>query len=191
MEIGTESPRLHWKLRLLMGLMSAVIFTGTSFLFDNFLRGDTQTIESYIYGGLIFGLVMSFFIMYLNRKAGILNPINGDFLPLLSIGEQIEIEGPANLIFENEGVGGKIFMTDISLIFAPDQYNTQIGNRNIEYQSIEEISRRKSGLLIDNLIRVKTVDGKEFDFVVNDRETWIEKLNVQIKKYTVNNCRLD
>ena len=55
------------------------------------------------------------------------------------------------------------------------------GETKIPYSNILEIEKRKTGGLIDNGIRIKTKDEKTFDFVVNEREVWLEKLNGKIK----------
>ena len=58
----------------------------------------------------------------------------------------------------------------------PYKINIQKGQTNIEYKNIKEIIRRKTAKIIDNGIRIITNDNKEFDFVVNERELWFEKI---------------
>ena len=76
-----------------------------------------------------------------------------------------------------EGVGGKMFLTNKKVVFKSHKINIQKGQTDILYEDITEIIKRKTAKLIDNGIRIKTNDGNEFDFVVNEREKWIEKLN--------------
>ena len=61
--------------------------------------------------------------------------------------------------------------------------NIQKGQTDILYENITEIVKRKTAKLIDNGIRIKTKDENEFDFAVNEREKWIEKLNEKITHY--------
>ncbi len=64
--------------------------------------------------------------------------------------------------------------------YAAWPYNIQAGQTNIDYNIIAEIIERKTAKLVDNGIRIKTSDGKGFDFVLNNRENWIQKLNKKI-----------
>jgi hypothetical protein len=108
--------------------------------------------------------------------------------PELTQNEEIEIEGPANIFRGIEGVGGKLFLTNKKVIFKSHKLNIQKGQTDINYENIAELIKRKTAKLIENAIRIKTNDGKEFDFVVNEREKWIEKLNEKITHYnTVQN----
>jgi len=79
-----------------------------------------------------------------------------------------------------EGVVGKIILTDEKLIFKSHKINIQRGQTDIKYENINKIIERKTAKLIDNGIRIKTKDAKEFNFVVNEREKWIKKLNEKI-----------
>ncbi len=58
--------------------------------------------------------------------------------------------------------------------------NIQKGHTEIEYPNVKEIIKRRSALIIDNGIRIITNDGKKLDFVVNERDLWVEKLQERI-----------
>ena len=70
------------------------------------------------------------------------------------------------------------------MIFKSHKINIQKGQTDIEYSTIKEIVKRKTAKLIDNGIRIITDDGKEFDFVVNERDLWFDKITVRWNKKT-------
>ncbi|NJB35294.1 hypothetical protein HCO57_01700 [Croceivirga sp. JEA036] len=107
--------------------------------------------------------------------------INESNTPKLTPDEHIEIEDTTNLWRGIEAVGGKLYLTNKKLVFKPHKLNIQKGQINIHYNNITEIRKRKTAKVIDNGIQIKTHDGNEFNFVINEREKWIEKLNDKIK----------
>ncbi|MDQ3394316.1 MAG: GRAM domain-containing protein [Bacteroidota bacterium] len=183
MEIGTKIIKLNWKFRVISAILTGFIFAGLLYLKDFFIEEELQSVNSYIFQGVFFGVFMVVGSFFLNEKFGkkAASKFSKNIKPELSENEQIEVEGPANLFRGIEGVGGKIFLTNKKLIFKSHTINIQKGQTDIEYQSIKKIIERKTAKLIDNGIRILTTDGKEFDFVVNEREIWIEKLNEKIK----------
>lgn len=97
----------------------------------------------------------------------------------LDADEKIEIEGPPNLFRGTGGVSGKIFLTDKKLVFKSHKINVQKGQTNIEYKNIKEIIRRKTTKIVNNGIRIN--ENKDFDFVVNERNLWLKKINKRIE----------
>ncbi len=87
-------------------------------------------------------------------------------------GDQIEVEGPANLLRGILNTGGKLFLTHQHLIFNSYKFTLRPGQTNIPYTNIEMIEKRKTMFFIDNGIRVHTNSGASYDFVVNDRASW-------------------
>lgn len=67
------------------------------------------------------------------------------------------------------------------MIFNSHKINIQRGRTNIEYSNIKEVVKRKTAKLINNGLKVITQSGEEYDFVVNDRDLWFEKLHERIK----------
>jgi len=172
MEIGTQMIKHNWKFLTISSILTGLLYVGILMLIDYWLNGGLQSVNIYLFQGTFFGIFMGIFYPFVIGKFA------KNIKPELEENEQIEIEGPANLFTSGFiAVGGKIFLTDKKFIFK----SRKKSQTNIEYENILEIIGRNSAKLRDNGIRIKTKDGKEFDFVVNEREKWIENLNRRIK----------
>jgi hypothetical protein len=123
---------------------------------------------------------MAFGFPLIFRKMG--NSLGKSIHPELAPNEEIESEGPANLFRGMEGVGGKLFLTNQKLIFKSHALNIQPGQTDIAYEMIKEFQLRKTGNVIENGIRITTSAGRNYDFVVADREIWMDKLHEKVKK---------
>jgi hypothetical protein len=193
MEIGNKLIKLNWKFRIVSAILTGLLFIGIMCLMDYFLDGEFQSLNSYLFQGIFFGIFMGIGFPYVTQKFGtkFTSKIGKNIKPELAQDENIEIEGPANLFRGMEGVGGKLFLTNKKVVFKSHKINIQKGQTDILYENITEIIKRKTAKIIDNGIRIKTNGGNEFDFVVNEREKWIEKLNEKITHYnTVYNLLL-
>ena len=181
MEIGASSNTPTLKTKFISAFISGASFTGIMY-FINGISEDQQTGIYYLVQGVVFGLFMGFLMPYFMQKFGsrLGNKLNESILDSLDQNETLEFEGPANLFRGIEGVGGKLFITNKKLIFAAHKLNIQKGQTYIPYDEITSVSPRKTAKLIDNGLRINTIDSKEFDFVVNDREQWIELINQKI-----------
>ena len=164
------------------GVVGGVVYASIMVGFD-YSDGQDFKIWKFIFHTSFFGIFMGIGFPYITQKFGskFISKIGKNIKPELTENENIEIEGPANLFRGFEGVGGKLFITNKKLIFNSHKINIQKGQTDIPYENISEIIKRKTAKLIDNGIRIKTNDGNEFNFVVNEREQWIEKLNQKIK----------
>lgn len=185
MEIGAKMIKLNWKFKIVSVILTGLLFIGSLCLFDYLIDGEFQSMNSYLFQGLFFGVFMGIGFPFVTQKFGqkFTSNIGKDITPELTQDEKIEIEGPANLFRGMEGVGGKLFLTNKKVVFKSHKINIQKGQTDIYYENISEIIKRKTLKLIENGIRIKTNDGNEFDFVVNEREKWIEKLNEKITHY--------
>ncbi|WP_217363242.1 GRAM domain-containing protein [Winogradskyella undariae] len=183
MEIGTKLTKPSLKFRILFVIITTIMYSMTLWLFDYFSEEKLYSVNNLIIQGILFGLFFGIGFPYINEKlAGkFTNKIGVKIKPDLEENENIEIEGPANLYQGIEGVGGKIFLTDKKLIFKSHKINIQIRQTNIEYKNIDKISKRKTIKLINNGIRIITNDGNKYDFVVNERDLWLEKINERIE----------
>ena len=154
-------------------------------MFNYFSDEKLYSLNNLIFQGIYFGILVGLGFPYLIEKFGtrFTSKIGKNIKPELTQGENIEIEGPANLFRGMEGVGGKMFLTNKKVVFKSHKINIQKGQTDILYENITEIVKRKTAKLIDNGIRIKTKDENEFDFAVNEREKWIEKLNEKITHY--------
>ena len=182
MEIGTSLIKINWKFRIVSAILTGVLFVGTMRLMDYWTGGGFQSLNSYLFQAIFFGVFMGVGFPYLLQKFGrnLTYKLGKNITPDLTQSEQVEVEGPANLFRGIEGVGGKLFLTNKKAIFRSHKMNIQTGQTDINYEDITEIIERKTAKLIDNGIRIKIASGKKFDFVVNEREKWIEKLNEKI-----------
>lgn len=183
MEIGTKLTKPNLKFRILYVVGTGIMFSIILWLFDFFSDEKLYSIKSLIFQGVFFGIFFGIGFPYINEKlAGrFSNKIGAQIKPELETEEKIEIEGPANLFRGIEGVGGKIFLTNKKMIFKSHKINIQKGQTDIDYANIQEVVKRKTAKLIDNGIRIITQNGKEYDFVVNERNLWFEKINERIK----------
>lgn len=174
--------KLNWKYRIISAILTGLLYVGILMLFDYFSDEKLYSLNSLIFQGIFFGVFIGIGCTYVTEKFGtkFTSKIGKNIKPKLTQREIIEMEGPANLFRGMEGVGGKMFLTNKKIIFKSHKINIQTGQTDIFYENITEINKRKTAKLIDNGIRIKTNDGNEFDFVVNEREHWIEKLNEKI-----------
>lgn len=178
MESGFKIIKIHWKYRIIFGIISSILFVIGLIFIDYLIDGNLQIYKSYVFQGIFYGLFMSIGFFYFSEKflTKIASFLGDKIKPSLTTDEKIEMEGGANLFRGMEGVGGKLFLTNKKIIFASHKFNIQRGETIIEFQDIAEITERKTAKLIDNGIRIKTKNEQKFDFVVNDRNQWMQEL---------------
>lgn len=143
-----------------------------------FIIGKDQSITSICIQSICFGVI--FILLYPWVLNKIITKRIDEITPDLLENEKIEDEIFANLFRGIEGVGGKIFLTNNRLIFKSHSLNIQKGQTNIDYSIIHSVSKRKTAKLIDNGIKVATKDGKEYDFVVDERDDVLKKIQDRI-----------
>jgi len=183
MEIGTKPNRVSWKYKFGSMIITGVLYSAILFAFDYFSNDKLYSTYSLIFQGVFFGIATGLGFPLITEKFGgkFTSKLGGNVTPVLSDTEEIEISGPANLFRGIEATGGKLFLTNKNVIFKSHTMNIQKGQTNIQYDNIKEILLRKTAKLIDNGIRITTKDGKNFDFVVNEREQWMQNLSKRIK----------
>ena len=86
-------------------------------------------------------------------------------------------EGAANHFVKAESVGGKLYLTQEALVFVSHALNIQRHELVIPIAEIADLSLSKSLGIVPNGLTVHTSSGTEEKFVVNKRNTWIEKIN--------------
>ena len=182
METGTKTIKMNWRYRITFAIGTAISYIILLWVINYFSPEKLYSTNSLIFQGVFFGIFFGIGFPYLIEKLGgtFFNKVGRKIKPYLETDEIIEIEGPANLFRGLEGVGGKLFLTNKKLIFKSHKINFQKGQTDINYQNIKQIVKRKTAKLIDNGIRIITKDDKEFDFVTNERDLWIEKINQRI-----------
>lgn len=157
---------LTWKQRISSMFFTAIIYGAVLFLFDR-----NQNINSIIFQAIFFGVLFVLIFPWAMKKM-LGKRVNNIVTELLDE-EEIEEEIFANLF---RGVEGKIFLTNQRLIFKSHSLNIQKGQTNIEYSIISSVQKRKTAKLIDNGIKIITKQNTEYDFIVNDRDDILVKI---------------
>ncbi|PZX50600.1 GRAM domain-containing protein [Algoriphagus chordae] len=175
---------INWRQKAGLVLLNGGLFMVLLVLSHYVWKGEFHDWYVLIFQGLFFGVFMAFGFPYVFGKiANSLGVRLGKSIhPALNTSEEIETEGPANLFRGAEAVGGKLFLTNERLIFKSHKINIRTGQSNFPYETITDVQARKTGKLIDNGLRILTTDGSEFDFVVAERASWMEKLQEKINR---------
>lgn len=178
MEIGTKPMNMGWKFVIGFSIFTAIIYTLLLWVFNSLSNNIDYTIPEMLVQGAIFGLIFAIGFPFIMKKLGkrMTNSNRPQITPELGSDEQVEIEGPANMFRGIEGVGGKLFFTNKNVIFKSHKINIQTGQTTIDYADINTIQKLKTMRFIENKMRIETKDGKTHDFVVNERDLWVEKL---------------
>ena len=134
-----------------MGLLFSVMFAS---LQKGMLSG--------IAGGLLFAVIMILFTAVLSSRKDKLRERYG-------IEGTILRDGAANHMVGKEAVGGWIFLTEDRFFFASHAINRTTGAWSVLYADIENVTE---GKWIRSLA-IRTKDGTEDEFIVNDRREWI------------------
>lgn len=94
-------------------------------------------------------------------------------------------KGMANLWKGKEAVGGKLYITNESIIHKPHKLNIQSSSLELELADIERVDFFTSKVigipLIKNGLLIVDKSGNEYKFVVNGREKWKQELTNLIK----------
>jgi hypothetical protein len=119
-----------------------------------------------IVGGPLFATTLVLFARYSFKKITISIPEN----------ETLIKEYGANLFRGKEGVGGKIALTDKSIIFKSHKVNIQRGETVVFMEDITgfEVKNRIFNLL-NNEITLSTTD-KDYRCIIQEREEFVEEL---------------
>lgn len=165
--------KLTWRQKI-----SSMVFTTVVYGVVLFLLSGDQNINSIIFQSVLFGVFFTLTFPWFMKK--LVGKRIDNIKPELLEKEKLEVEILANLFRGLEGVGGKIFLTNERLIFKSHSLNIQKGQTNINYSEISSVDKRKTAKLIDNGIKIITKEGTEYDFVVNDRDTELKKIQQKI-----------
>ncbi len=165
--------KLTWKQKITSMVSTAIIYGIVLFLFDR-----DQNINSILFQSVFFGVLFVLIFPWAMKK--MIGKRIDNIQPELLNDEIIEEEIFANLFRGLEGVGGKIFLTNQRLVFKSHSLNIQKGQTNIIYLDIDSIHKRKTAKLVDNGIKIITKEGTEYNFVVNDRDAVLKKIQQKI-----------
>jgi hypothetical protein len=94
--------------------------------------------------------------------------------------ENVVKEGLANLWKGKEAVGGKLYLTEQSLVHKGHKMNIQGGNVEINLKDIDHLefyTNKLFGLsIINNGLMVVDKGGNQYKFVVNKRDSWKDEI---------------
>jgi hypothetical protein len=147
-----------------------------------YVLNSNQNIEEIALQAVFYGVLITLFFIFLFpwfMKKLVVNRID-NIHPELLENEKIEEEILANLFRGIEGVGGKIFLTNERLIFKSHSLNIQRGQTNIKYSEITAVEKIKTMKIINNRIKIISDKDQEYCFVVNDRESQIQKISIKL-----------
>ena len=157
-----------WVISLGWGIPMAIFMTlfyasmegfSVKWLFINF-------IAYVIIGGPLFAIGMTLFAQYAFKKVTIAIPEN----------ETLIKEYGANLYRGKEGVGGKIALTNKSVIFKSHKVNIQTGETLIPIQDISGFKVKNRIFNLSNNELILNTTEKDYRFIIQGRDELMEEL---------------
>lgn len=94
--------------------------------------------------------------------------------------EDVYFDVFANLFRGIESVGGRLKITERSLLFTSHALNIQQGSTEIIIDQISSIKKRNTLGIVPNGILITTGDGVQYKFVVWNRHQIIEFINKRL-----------
>lgn len=99
-------------------------------------------------------------------------------------GETVIKDGAANLQQGIETVGGRVHLTSQRLVFESHAINIQTGTTIIPLESITGVQKCWTRFLnliplFPNSVAIATKEGKEYRFVMYDRQSWMDAIDGQ------------
>ncbi|MEO1255804.1 MAG: GRAM domain-containing protein [Bacteroidota bacterium] len=163
------------KYKVLFSLISGFTFAILNSLTSYLILEKEFSWGVFFFNLIFFGFIFGFGYLFLMKKlsARLMKKIQIE----LNEDEIVKHEGPANLFRGMEGVGGKLLLTNKRLVFKSHKLNIQSGETQFPLNEIKEVSPRKTAKFFQNGIRVLTDTNEYFDFVVYERDNWLEKMN--------------
>jgi hypothetical protein len=167
------------------GIFMSIVFTLLNLYLDGY--STSREIIKAISIGLIMGALAGVCARWL-----LLRFIKPDFANrTTAIGtmsdETILFETPANHFKGMEGVGGKLHLTNLRLVFKSHKLNFQNHELSIKLTDIESVDQYKTLGLVNNGLSVITIDHNKEKFVVEEVGKWLEYLSKDKKDTEVLN----
>lgn len=156
------------------GISMAFLFIIQNFLFNN-PQSTNEILKTVIIGiisGGISGLLFWWLIGLFANSKMVKESTKIETKP----GETIIFETPANHFKGMEGVGGRLYLTNKRLVFKSHKWNIQNHLFEIDITDIKEIGRYKPLGIVNTGLTVTTEGNNVEKFVVDEVQTWIEKL---------------
>ena len=170
--------KMNWKQIIPFAIFSGLLYGVLQFVLGRYIFNINYSTQSVIFQGLFFGLLFGIGFPFFMKKYG--HKLGDNITPDLLEDEVIELETVANLFRGLEGVGGKLFITNKNVLFKSHKFNIQKGQTTILFSAIKRLETRKTMKVVDSGLRITTLAGTHFDFVVNNREDLITILNSKI-----------
>lgn len=174
MIIGKNKIEVSLKAKAFFIVITTVIYAMLSVVLD-LIFDRLDSFSSYAFQSVFFGVFGFLLFDYTMNKFA--KKIDKEIELDLEEGEELIAYGVANLFRGLESVGGKLFLTNKQLVFKSHNINVQTGTTKLTLDRIESIDKRKTMLIVENGLLVRTINGHEFKFVVNDRNEWLKVLN--------------
>ena len=165
--------------RLKAGLIFGIIFTIFSIIEDIVTKNNFSApqILKYILLGLFGGIVGGVIFGWLAGLFKHSSFVTSSAKIITEPDEIIFYETPANHFKGVEAVGGKLYLTNMRLIFKSHKFNIQNHKLSIYWDSIMRVDRYKALGFVNNGFSVIMRGGVIEKFVVKEIEEWMEQLN--------------
>lgn len=140
------------------------------------LRLEPEILHKVIFKVLFMGVFFAIAMPHINRLLSKLYSTKIEY-PSFQNDELLENQGPVRYKlslrkFDN----GEIFITNKSLVYKSKENNIKTSEFRIDLNNIDKVIKKKLHLFVDQGIQIKQIDGKEFEFAVNNAETWIQEI---------------
>jgi hypothetical protein len=122
--------------------------------------------------GLVSGVVFGLFIYFFYRS----KTVNSQKEIELESGEPVIHKGVANHFLNGESVGGKLFLLKDKIWFKSHKFNFQNHELQIAVDHINNVSLYNIAGVVPNGLSIKTTEGKNEKFVVNNRDQWMAEI---------------
>jgi hypothetical protein len=157
----------HFKTAVFTGAPFGVVIA--AFLF--WLVGADGVLPG-LASGVAFGGLMSTFVAAQAKRMAIADSFEG---------EPVIIQGPANHFAKGEGRGGWLTLTPTKLAFRSHGKNLQ--NHPVDIPLVHIVSIRPARTLgiVPNGLHVTTADGCIERFVVQNRQTWADRIRAVVQ----------
>ncbi len=150
-----------------------VLFAPTFWYMTTWLSGGvglniTVVVLTALLSGSLFGLLLALFMG--SKRVAEQTAIT------LPEGETLEQQGWANHFRNYEGRGGRLYLTNRSLVFQPHRFNVQNAGVVIPRSEIAGAAKSMTLGVIPNGLTVTRRDGTMERFVVSERDEWVRRL---------------
>ncbi|MDM1444923.1 GRAM domain-containing protein [Myroides odoratimimus] len=178
MKIGNDTIGISNSDKITILVFFFTVYVLIMLLFDWLFDGAIKSWENYLLKGLVYSIVLSVLMYYAIKT--LTKRVELKLQIPLAEGEELEVYGVANMFLGKEALGGKLGLTEDTLVFHSHKFNIQKSTVRIPFEDIKTIKSCRVMWLLNNGIEVQTATDRCV-FVVNDRKTWLEVIQKKIK----------